>query len=196
MALTPSEMTALGTQAPAFDIPTANPWIDDNTKPTRSLDDYVDAKALVVIFMCNHCPYVIHVQDALVALANDYATQGVQLIGISSNDVKAYPSDSFEQMAVRAKELNYPFPYLYDESQDVAHAYRAMCTPDIFVYDAERTLAYRGRLDETRPRTGATAHGSDLRTALDTLLATGKGPEQQYPSIGCNIKWKPGNAPA
>lgn len=196
MALTPSVMTDLGTQAPTFDLPIANPWIDTHVKSTRNLHDYTNANVVVVIFMCNHCPYVIHVQEALVALANDYASKGVQLIGISSNDVKAYPSDSFDRMALWAKEMAYPFPYLYDETQDVAQAYHAVCTPDIFVYDAERTLAYRGRLDETRPRMGTAAHGRDLRAALDVLLATGKGPATQYPSMGCNIKWKPGNAPA
>lgn len=194
MSLTYSQMIDLEAEAPPFDLPTANPAIDDLDKPTRSLADYADADVLVVAFTCNHCPYAKHVEDALIQFAHDYADRSVQVVAICSNNAETHPDDSFESMAARAEAKSYPFPYLRDESQTVARAYQAVCTPDFFVYDADRTLAYRGRMDETRPGQG-TATGADLRQAVDELLEHGTVMTEQVPSMGCNIKWKPGNAP-
>lgn len=179
-------MPPLGSDAPAFDLPVANPDADGRDGTTRSLADYADAEALVVVFMCNHCPYVHAVEDRLVALANDYAPR-VQVVGICSNDAERYPQDGFEPMAARAKEKGYPFPYLHDDSQDVARTYGAVCTPDFFVYDSDRALVYRGRLDDGRPGREPTRH--DLRRALDELLETGRVTGEQVPSMGCSIKW-------
>ena len=191
MALTYSEMHDLGTEAPAFDLPAANPDADDRGSATRSLDDYAEAEALVVVFTCNHCPYAVFVEDALVETAREYQQRGVAFIAISANDARQYPADSFEHMARRAQEKSFPFPYLYDETQAVARAYGAVCTPDFFVYDADRRLVYRGRFDGVRPGQG-TPTGHDLRQALDELLTTGAVTTEQYPSMGCNIKWKRG----
>jgi peroxiredoxin len=195
MAVTESTMMELGQTAPAFTLPAANPDVDDRGGGQRSLDDYDDATALVVVFTCNHCPYAKHVEDELIAFAREYEEKGVQVVAICSNDADRYPDDSFEQMAERAQEKDYPFPYLRDDSQEVAQAYEAACTPDFFVFDADRTLAYRGRFDETRPDEGE-AHGGDLRQALDELLEEGTVTMTQKPSMGCNIKWKPGVEPA
>jgi peroxiredoxin len=189
MALTYSQMTALGTEAPPFDLPVANPQVDKIDRPTRCLEDYAEAEALVIVFMCNHCPYVVHVEEALLDVALSYQARGVVFVGISANDAEQYPQDSFERMAERTRQKKYPFPYLYDASQDVARAYGALCTPDFFIYDQDRHLVYRGRFDETRPRQG-TATGHDLRQALDELLASGGITMAQHPSMGCNIKWK------
>ncbi len=194
MAVTYSQMTELGTDAPPFDLPAANPQVDDIARATRRLDDYADAEALVVVFTCNHCPYVLHVEDALLEVARVYQGRGVPFVGICANDAEHYPDDSFENMARRAQQKRYPFPYLHDESQEVARAYGAECTPDFFVYDRARRLVYRGRFDETRPGQG-TPTGRDLRQALDQLLDTGAVTMEQYPSMGCNVKWRPGNAP-
>lgn len=194
MALTESLMAELGSTAPPFELPVTNPGADDLNGAIRSLDDYDEADAVVVIFMCNHCPYVKHIEDALVDVASTYQDKGVQFIGISSNDAEKYPADSFERMTERAQEKGFPFPYLYDETQEVARAYGALCTPDIFVYDGDRSLVYRGRFDETRPKQG-TAHGGDLSQALDELLETGSVSMEQQPSMGCNIKWRPGKEP-
>jgi peroxiredoxin len=195
MAVTESTMMELGQTAPSFSLPAANPDVDDRGGPHRSLGDYDAADALVVVFMCNHCPYVKHVEDELIAVAREYQERGVQFIGICSNDPERYPNDSFESMAERAEAKDYPFPYLQDESQEVARAYEAACTPDFYVFDADRTLAYRGRFDETRPDEG-TPHGGDLRQALDEVLSSGEVTMEQKPSMGCNIKWKPGAEPA
>lgn len=195
MAVTESTMMELGHPAPDFSLPAANPDVDDRGDKTRSLGDYGDAEALVVVFMCNHCPYVKHIEDALLEVAREYQDQGVQFLGICSNDPERYPEDSFEHMAERAQEKDYPFPYLQDESQEVAQAYEAACTPDFYVFDEDRTLVYRGRFDETRPD-GGEPHGGDLRRALDELLDTGEVTMKQSPSMGCNIKWKPGTEPA
>jgi len=195
MAVTESTMMELGQPAPDFSLPIANPEVDDRGDDTRSLTDYDDAEALVVVFMCNHCPYVKHIEDALLDTARTYQEKGVQFVGICSNDAERYPDDSFDSMAERTQEKNYPFPYLHDESQDVAEDYEAACTPDIYVFDADRTLTYRGRFDETRPD-GNEAHGGDLRRALDELLKTGEVTLEQHPSMGCNIKWKPDRSPA
>jgi len=189
MALTYSRMTALGMEAPTFDLPLANPQVDEIDRPTRRLEDYAEAEALVVVFMCNHCPYVVHVEETLLDVARSYQARGVAFVGISANDAEQYPEDSFERMAERTRQKKYPFPYLYDASQDVARAYGALCTPDFFIYDQDRRLVYQGRFDETRPRQG-TPTGRDLRQALDEVLASGSVTMEQHPSMGCNIKWK------
>ena len=186
-----SEATTLGVTAPAFELPISNPWIDDEgiESDHRALSDYVDRLAVVVIFMCNHCPYVVHVQPELIRLATDYADRGVQVVGINSNDPVRYPTDSFERMADDARRLGYPFPYLFDATQDVARAYGAVCTPDCFVFDDRRRLVYRGRLDGTRPG-GAPSDGAEIRAALDAMLEGREVPVEQHPSIGCGIKWR------
>jgi len=193
MAETYSHMKQLGTRAPDFDLPVANPRSDEQR--TVALSDVADAGALVVVFMCNHCPFVVHIEAALVRAARDYQPRGVAFVGINANDAEAYPQDGFERMAERARKRHYPFPYLYDASQSVAKAYGAVCTPDLFVYDRQRMLVYRGRFDATRPGMGE-ADGRDLRQALDELLATGTVTMDQRPAMGCNIKWRPGSAPA
>jgi len=195
MAVTESTMMELGRSAPSFSLPAANPDVDDRGEEHRSLADYDDAEVLVVVFMCNHCPYVQHIEEEMISVAREYQDRGVQFIGICSNDPERYPDDSFESMAERADAKDYPFPYLQDESQEVARTYEAACTPDFYVFDADRTLVYRGRFDETRPDQG-TPHGEDLRQALDEVLATGELTMEQKPSMGCNIKWKPGTEPA
>jgi peroxiredoxin len=179
-------MMALGTSAPDFDLPDANP----NTSQDRyRLADFNDADVLVVIFSCNHCPYAKHIEPALVDLARSFEDESVAFVVISANDADRYPEDSYGAMRARAQEREFPFPYLYDESQDVARAYDAACTPDLYVFDKDRTLVYRGRFDETRPGSG-TAHGADLKSAIDALLGGDDVPEEQLPSIGCSIKWK------
>ena len=195
MAVTESTMMELGERAPSFTLPAANPDVDDRGDNQRSLDDDADAEALVVVFTCNHCPYAKHVEDELIGVAREYQEQGVQFVAICSNDPEQYPDDSLESMAERAAAKDFPFPYLQDESQEVAKAYEAACTPDFYIFDGERTLAYRGRFDETRPDHGE-AHGGDLRQALDELLEEGAVHMEQKPSMGCNIKWKPGKKPA
>ena len=194
MALTYSRTITPGTKAPAFDLPAANPP-EDAPERRYTLDDFADAEALVVVFMCNHCPYVVHIEDALIDVAKAYRPKGVAFVGISANDAEAYPQDAFDEMTERAREKGYPFPYLYDESQETAKAYGATCTPDLYVFDRDRKLVYHGRFDATRPRQGMTADGSDLRRALDELLETGTVTTEPFPSMGCNIKWKPGNEP-
>ncbi|HEY3788172.1 MAG TPA: thioredoxin family protein [Urbifossiella sp.] len=183
MALTPSTMVPLGTAAPIFQLP-------DTDGKTVALADFAKAPALLVAFICNHCPYVKHVRSAFAQLARDYQAKGVAIVGISSNDIVSHPDDSPAKMKEEKAAAGYVFPYLYDESQDVAKAYHAACTPDFFVYDKDRKLAYRGQMDASRPGNGKPNDGADLRAALDAVLA-GKSPEgQQWPSIGCNIKWK------
>lgn len=182
-------MTDLGTEAPDFNLPAAIPEAPGRTDAFYQLADFDAADVLVVVFTCNHCPYAVHVEDALIHTARAYGERGVAVVAISSNDPDAYPADSFENMAFRAAEKGFPFPYLFDASQDVASAYGAVCTPDFFVYDRDRKLAYRGRYDATRPGQG-TPTGEDLHRALDALLAGEPVPENQAPSMGCNIKWK------
>ena len=191
MAVTYSQMMELGTRAPAFELPVANPEVDDRAGVMRSLEDYADAEALLVVFTCNHCPYAVHVEDELIRVARSYQDRGVAVIAISANDAQQYPEDSFEAMQERAREKDYPFPYAYDASQEVAAAYGAVCTPDFFLFDADRRLVYRGRMDDTRPSRGE-PHAQDLRAALDQLLEEGTVTVEQFPSMGCNIKWKPG----
>ncbi len=188
MVLTPSTMLPLGTKAPDFSLPN----IDGRQV---SLSDFEGAPALLVVFMCNHCPYVKHVADALAQLAREYQQRGVAVVGINSNDAEQYPDDSPEKMAEEAAARGYTFPYLYDETQEVAKAYRAACTPDFYVFDKDRKLVYRGQMDDSRPDSGIPVTGADLRAALDAVLEGKPVPAEQKPSIGCNIKWKPGNEP-
>jgi thiol-disulfide isomerase/thioredoxin len=159
-------------------------------------DDLREAPALLVMFICNHCPYVKHIRDGLAAFARDYRPRGVAVVAINSNDVAAYPDDRPEKMVAEKRSAGYEFPYLHDETQAVAKAYRAACTPDFFLFDAERRLAYRGQFDDSRPGNGRPVTGADLRAAADALLAGAAPAAEQTPSIGCNIKWKAGNAPA
>ena len=188
MVKTASTMLPLGTQAPDFSLVN----VDGRTVSAK---DFQDASAMLVIFMCNHCPFVIHVAEELANLANEYQQKGVAVVGISSNDVEKYPQDSPEQMVHEAEQRGYTFPYLYDEDQQVARAYRAACTPDFFVFDAGQQLVYRGQMDNSRPDSGIPVTGGDLRNALDAVLAQGPVPQDQKPSIGCNIKWKEDAAP-
>ncbi len=188
MAVT-STMLPLGTTAPEFDLP------DTATGDMVSVDDFADAKGLLVMFICNHCPYVQHIRHGLVELGNDYANGDLGIVAISSNDPAAYPTDAPEEMAREAAEFGYRFPYLYDESQEVAKAYTAMCTPDFFLFGRDRTLVYRGRFDEARPNTIGKVTGADLRLAIDAVLNDEPVSEEQFPSMGCSIKWKPGNEP-
>ncbi|MEM1214451.1 MAG: thioredoxin family protein [Bacteroidota bacterium] len=184
MALTESNMLPLGTSAPHFKLP------DTVSGNVLSLEETTGQKGTVVMFLCNHCPYVIHVNEEIVRLADHYQKQGVGFVAISSNDVANYPADAPEKMTVHARKVGYNFPYLYDESQAVARAYDAACTPDFYVFDAQRKLYYRGRLDGSRPSNGQALTGVDLRTAIDAMLAGQPAPSKQYPSAGCNIKWK------
>ena len=182
MALTESNMLPLGTKAPNFHLQ------DTISGNYYSLDDLKSSKATVVMFICNHCPFVIHVNSELVRLANKYKSEGVSFIAISSNDVKNYPEDAPDKMSIVAKVLKYPFPYLYDKRQEVAKAYDAACTPDFYVFDGELNLTYRGRLDDSRPGNGIPLSGKDLSDAIEKTIA-GEEIESQYPSAGCNIKW-------
>jgi len=189
MALTASTMLPLGSKAPAFHLP-------ETGGGTVSLDDLRDAPVLLVMFLCNHCPYVKHVQHELARLAKEYQAKRVGVVGISANDVTTHPEDSFERMADEKKAVGYTFPYLYDESQEVAKAYQAACTPDFFVFDRDRSLVYRGQLDGSRPGNGLPVTGQDLRAALDAALEGKPVSDDQKPSMGCNIKWKEGNEPS
>ncbi len=188
MALTPSTMLSLGTPAPAFELP-------DTSGKTVSLSDFTDAPVLLVIFMCNHCPYVKHVRAELARMTAEFKDKGVAVVGINSNDVANYPDDSPVKMREEVATAGYTFPYLYDATQEVAKAYRAACTPDFFLFDGRRTLVYRGQMDDSRPGNGKPVTGADLRAAVDTVLAGQPVGADQKPSIGCNIKWKPGNEP-
>jgi peroxiredoxin len=188
MVQTASTMLSLGVKAPDFSLP-------DLSGKKVSLTDFADAPALLMIFMCNHCPYVKHVADVLTKLTKEYQQRGVAVVGINSNDASAYPDDSPAKMIEESKLRGYPFPYLYDESQAVAKAYRAACTPDFYVFDQQSKLVYRGQMDSSRPGNGIPVTGDDLRAALDAVLANKPAPVNQKPSLGCNIKWKPGNEP-
>lgn len=184
MALTESNMLPLGTAAPSFHLP------DTISGKTLRLADVQGEKGTVVMFLCNHCPFVIHVNEEVVAVAGHYQQKGVGFVAISSNDVENYPADAPDKMTAHAKATGYNFPYLYDESQAVAKAYDAACTPDFYVFDGEGKLYYRGRLDRSRPGNSNPLNGEDLRAAIDGMLAGQAAPEKQYPSAGCNIKWK------
>ncbi len=184
MARTPSNMIPLGTPMPAFSLPDA---VSGNI---FSSDILKNSKASVIMFICNHCPFVKHVNDGIVKLASDYIPKGIKFVAISSNDAIQFPEDAPDKMKATALMLKYPFPYLYDESQQTAKDFHAACTPDFFVFDANQMLAYRGQLDDARPSLDLPVTGKDLRDALDCLLSGKPIAENQRPSIGCNIKWK------
>jgi peroxiredoxin len=188
MVRTPSTMLPLGTAAPDFSLPNLDGRL-------MSLADVAGEKGTVVMFICNHCPFVKHVADQLAVLGRDYLPRGIGVVAISSNDVSTHPADSPEQMVHEAEERGYLFPYLYDETQEVAKAYHAACTPDFYLFDADRALVYRGQLDSSRPGSDVPVTGRDLRAAIDALLAGQPPVAEQIPSLGCNIKWKPGNEP-
>ena len=181
-------MLPLGTAAPDFHLP-------DTEGKIVSLSDFRIPPALVVIFMCNHCPYVRHIREGLAKFGRDYQARGAAIVGINSNDAKNYPDDSPAKMKEEAKTAGYTFPYLCDETQDVAKAYRAACTPDLYLFDRQQRLVYRGQFDDSRPGNNRPVTGRDLRAAIDAVLAGKPVSPNQQASIGCNIKWKPGNAP-
>jgi peroxiredoxin len=183
MAVTPSTMLDLGTPAPLFSLP-------DTEGETVCIDDFWESQALLVMFICNHCPFVRHLRQEIAAVAREYQARGVGVVAIASNDIDRYPQDGPEGMRREKEEAGYPFPYLFDESQQVARAYRAACTPDFFVFDAARRLVYRGQFDDSRPGNGVPVTGRDIRAALDAALEGRPAPEPQAPSIGCSIKWK------
>jgi peroxiredoxin len=185
MAQTPSNMLPLGTKAPEFSL------FDTISSNTFRLHDLKGRKGTVVMFICNHCPFVIHVNVELVKIANDYSNKGIGFIAISSNDAIKYPQDGPENMKIHAKNEHYPFPYLYDETQEIAKVYDAACTPDLYLFDEDLKLIYRGQLDDSRPGNKIPVTGEDLRNAIDCLLEDKTNFKNQKPSIGCNIKWKP-----
>jgi peroxiredoxin len=189
MARTPSTMLPLGTAAPDFTLP-------DTEGGRVALADFRDAPALLVMFICNHCPFVKHVRHELARIGEEYGRRGAAVVAISSNDAEAYPADAPPRMREEKAEAGYSFPYLFDETQEVAGAYRAACTPDFFVFDGDHRLVYRGQLDDSRPGNGVPVTGADLRAALDALLEGRPVPTEQKPSLGCNIKWRPGNEPS
>jgi len=189
MALTASTMLPLGTKAPDFNLP------DVISNQTISIANFVGKKALLVMFICQHCPFVKHVQHQLAQIGRDYPKQDVAIVAISANDVNNYPDDAPEKLKAMAEELGFTFPFCYDESQETAKTYTAACTPDFFLFDADQRLVYRGQLDDSRPSNEQPVDGHDLRTALEQVLAGQSVSQDQKPSIGCNIKWKPGNEP-
>ena len=189
MVLTPSTMMPLGRPAPDFTLP------EPATGKTVSISDYDDAPALLVVFLSNHCPYVKHIADGLARFGREYQEKGLAMVGIMSNDVDNHPEDAPPKMADEVKSRGYTFPYLYDESQEVAKAYQAACTPDFFLFDGDRKLVYRGQFDDARPSLDVPVTGGDLRTACDDVLGSRQPSEEQQPSAGCNIKWKTGNNP-
>ena len=184
-----STMLPLGTQAPDFRLP------DTTTGNIVALADFADAPGLVVMFICNHCPYVKHIRAGLASFGRDYAARGLAIVAINSNDVANYPEDRPDKMAEEKRAAGYTFPYLFDETQEVAKAYTAACTPDFFLFDGDRRLAYRGQFDASRPGNGVPVTGEDLRAAIDAVLQDRPVSEEQRPSVGCSIKWRPGNAP-
>ena len=188
MVNTPSTMVPLGTQSPPFSLP-------DTAGKIVSLENYKGAPALLVVFLCNHCPFVKHILPHFVPLAREYQARGVGIVGISSNDVSRYPDDAPEKMAELSRSMGFSFPYLYDETQQVAKAYGAACTPDFYLFDGKGCLVYRGQMDDSRPGNGKPLTGADLRAAMDAVLEGRPVSDDQRPSIGCNIKWKPGNEP-
>ena len=188
MPETPSTMLDLGTALPSFTLP-------DFNGRTVSDADFKGARGLLVAFICKHCPFVKHIRQEFVRFANEYAAKGLKVVAIASNDVKEFPEDGPEGMKQEAAEAGYAFPYLFDEKQRVAQAFRAACTPDFFLFDRDGRLAYRGEFDDSRPKNDVPVTGSELRAAADAVLAGTPAPTMQKPSIGCNIKWSPGNAP-
>ena len=190
MALTPSTMLALGTLAPSFRLP------DVISGNMVSLDNFKNKKALLVMFICRHCPYVQHVKEEIAKIGQSYKKKDIGIIAISANDINSYPEDSPESLKEMARELNFSFSYLYDKSQEIAKAYTAACTPDFFLFDKNRKLVYRGQLDDSRPGNNLPVTGKDLREAIDAVLEDKPINSNQKPSMGCNIKWKPGNEPS
>ena len=188
MAATPSTMAPLGTRAPDFSLP-------DHTGAPVSLSDFENARGLLVAFICYHCPFVAHIREELGRVGKELQDNGLAVVAIMSNDLAQYPQDGPEGMAAEIREGGYTFPYLLDEAQEVAKAYTAACTPDFFLFDGELKLVYRGQFDDSRPGNGKPVTGGDLRAAMDALLEEKPVPEAQRASIGCNIKWKPGNEP-
>ncbi len=188
MARTPSTMLALGTAAPDFAL------LEPATGKTISLKDF-QGKPLLVAFICNHCPYVLHIQTVFARMAEEYQAKGIAVVAINANDVANYPDDSPEKMVQQVNDVPYTFPYLFDATQQVAKAYQAACTPDFFLFDADHKLYYRGQFDDARPRSDVPVTGKDMRAAMDSLLAGMAAPENQVASLGCNIKWKAGNEP-
>ena len=188
MSVTPSTMLALGTKVPFFELPDASGTI-------FNVDGFSEAPALLVIFMCNHCPYVKHIRPKLAAVTNEYRNKGVAIVGINANDASKYPDDAPDKMVEEIRNAGYTFPYLYDESQEVAKVFRAACTPEFYLFDKERKLVYRGQFDESRPGNDKPVTGADLIAAMDAVLQNREVAQDQKPGIGCNIKWRPGNAP-
>ncbi len=192
MASVTSTMLELGTPAPDFSLPNMNPDVGGEVV---SLADVQGHKALLVVFMCNHCPYVVHIRDVLTALVKEYQSKGLAMVGISANDVTTHPQDGPEKMRAAALEHGFTFPYLFDKDQAVAKAYMAACTPDFFLFDGDNKLVYRGQFDAARPGNNQPVTGADLRVALDAVLAGDPVPAEQHASMGCNIKWRAGNEP-
>ncbi len=190
MAKTLSTMLDLGTTAPEFTLP------DVVSGETKALTDFSDSKALLVMFICRHCPFVKHIEQELARLGRDYADKSVAIVAISANDAAEHPDDAPESLKEMAEQLGFSFPFLYDETQSVAKAYSAACTPDFFLFDQSRKLVYRGQLDDSRPESGIPVTGKDLRAAIDAVLSDETVNRDQRASIGCNIKWKSGNEPA
>lgn len=189
MSLTPSTMLSLGTQAPNFSL------TDTVSGETISLDSFQSKKALLVVFTSNHCPYAQHIMPGIIEIADHFEEKGLAVVCISSNDVEQYPEDGPKMMQQLAEKEGYPFPYLFDESQEVAQAYTAACTPDLFLFDTQRQLVYRGRFDDSRPDKQTSLTGNDIKSAITSVLADQEVTTSQKPSVGCNIKWKPGNEP-
>lgn len=190
MALTASTMLPIGTKVPDFHLP------EVVSGKTISLSTFADKKALLVMFICRHCPFVKHVQKELAQLGEDYFTSDLAIAAISTNDAKNYPDDAPESLKAMSTELGFKFPLCYDETQETAKAYTAACTPDFFLFDSDRQLVYRGQLDDSRPSNGKPVTGADLRAAIEAVLASKPLESEQKPSVGCNIKWKPGNEPS
>ena len=185
-------MKKLGSNAPDFELPNFNTGYIENKVSLETFNNY---PALLIVFICNHCPYVIHIRDSFLSFSKEYESKGLGIVAISSNDVGSYPDDSPDRMREDASKYAYPFPYLFDENQEVAKAYRAACTPDFFLYDKERKLVYRGQYDSSRPKNSLSVTGEDIRRATEALLNGEKLSSEQLPSIGCNIKWKKGSEP-
>ena len=199
MARTPSTMLDLGVKAPTFELPNYNPsWIGHGEPQAGgpvTLEQVEGQHGFLVAFICNHCPYVIHLREAMAEFAADYMPKGVGVVAINANDIENYPQDAPDLMTVEAKTAGYTFPYLFDDTQKVAMAYRAACTPDFFLFDRQRSLYYRGQFDDARPRNDQPVNGRDLRAACESLIAGDTAPAEQKPSLGCNIKWRKGNEP-
>jgi len=190
MVMVESTMLSLGTPAPDFSLPDVVPG------DTVTLDTFADSQGLLVMFICVHCPFVKHVQEELARIGNDYGSKGLGIVAISANSLQTHPQDGPENLKAQAQELGFNFPYCFDETQETAKRYTAACTPDFFVFDKDKKLVYRGQLDDSRPSNGVPVTGTDLRAALDAVLAAESPTTEQKPSVGCNIKWTPGNEPA